>query len=36
MYVAIVAVAALGYASDQLLLRVRRRVLAWQDSDGRR
>jgi ABC-type nitrate/sulfonate/bicarbonate transport system permease component len=32
MYVAIVAVAALGYASDQLLLLVRRRVLAWQDA----
>jgi ABC-type nitrate/sulfonate/bicarbonate transport system permease component len=30
MYVAIVAVAALGYASDQLLLLLRRRVLAWQ------
>jgi ABC-type nitrate/sulfonate/bicarbonate transport system permease component len=30
MYVAIVAVAVLGYASDQLLLRLRRRVLAWQ------
>jgi ABC-type nitrate/sulfonate/bicarbonate transport system permease component len=30
MYVAIVAVAALGYASDQLLLLFRRRVLAWQ------
>jgi ABC-type nitrate/sulfonate/bicarbonate transport system permease component len=30
MYVAIVAVAALGYASDQLLLLLRRRLLAWQ------
>ena len=35
MYVAIVAVAALGYASDQLLLFVRRRVLAWQEATGR-
>jgi ABC-type nitrate/sulfonate/bicarbonate transport system permease component len=35
MYVAIVAVAALGYASDQLLLLVRRRVLAWQDAAAR-
>ena len=35
MYVAIVAVAALGYAGDQLLLLVRRRVLAWQDPTGR-
>jgi len=33
MYVAIVAVAALGYASDQLLLLTRRRVLAWQAVD---
>jgi len=32
MYVAITAVAALGYASDQLLLLVRRRMLAWQDA----
>lgn len=32
MYVSIVAVAALGYASDQLLLLVRRRVLAWQEA----
>jgi ABC-type nitrate/sulfonate/bicarbonate transport system permease component len=32
MYVAIVAVAALGYASDQLLLLVRRRVLRWQEA----
>jgi NitT/TauT family transport system permease protein len=31
MYVAIVAVAVLGYASDQLLLLVRRRALAWQE-----
>jgi ABC-type nitrate/sulfonate/bicarbonate transport system permease component len=31
MYVAIVAVAVLGYASDQLLQLVRRRVLAWQE-----
>src|SRR5215467_4594865 len=35
MYVAIVAVAVLGYASDQLLLLVRRRVLAWQDAVSR-
>lgn len=35
MYVAIVAVAALGYAGDQLLLLVRRRVLAWQDASAR-
>ena len=35
MYVAIVAVAALGYAGDQLLLLVRRRVLAWQDVASR-
>ncbi len=35
MYVAIVAVAALGYAGDQLLLLVRRRVLAWQDAASR-
>jgi ABC-type nitrate/sulfonate/bicarbonate transport system permease component len=32
MYVAIVAVAALGYASDQLLLLVRRRALRWQEA----
>jgi len=32
MYVAIVAVAALGHASDQILLLVRRRVLAWQET----
>jgi NitT/TauT family transport system permease protein len=32
MYVAIVAVAALGYAGDQLLLVIRRRVLAWQEA----
>src|SRR5262245_7994525 len=32
MYVAIVTVAALGYASDQLLLLVRWRVLAWQEA----
>ena len=31
MYVAIVAVAVLGYASDQLLVLVRRRALAWQE-----
>jgi ABC-type nitrate/sulfonate/bicarbonate transport system permease component len=35
MYVAIAAVAVLGYASDQLLLLVRRRVLAWQDATSR-
>lgn len=35
MYVAIVAVAVLGYASDQLLLLVRRRVLAWQEVTSR-
>jgi ABC-type nitrate/sulfonate/bicarbonate transport system permease component len=35
MYVAIVAVAALGYAGDQLLLLARRRVLAWQDATSR-
>jgi ABC-type nitrate/sulfonate/bicarbonate transport system permease component len=35
MYVAIVAVAALGYASDQLLLVVRRHVLAWQEAASR-
>jgi ABC-type nitrate/sulfonate/bicarbonate transport system permease component len=35
MYVAIVAIAALGYASDQLLLLARRRVLAWQDATAR-
>jgi ABC-type nitrate/sulfonate/bicarbonate transport system permease component len=35
MYVAIVAVAALGYASDQLLLFVRRRVLVWQEAASR-
>ena len=35
MYVAIAAVAALGYASDQLLRLVRRRVLAWQDAASR-
>jgi ABC-type nitrate/sulfonate/bicarbonate transport system permease component len=33
MYVAIVAVAMLGYASDQLLLLIRRRVLAWQEAE---
>ena len=32
MYVAIVAVAVLGYASDQLLLLIRRRALAWQEA----
>ena len=35
MYVSIVAVAALGYASDQLLLLARRRVLAWQAATTR-
>jgi ABC-type nitrate/sulfonate/bicarbonate transport system permease component len=35
MYVAIVAVAGLGYAGDQLLLLIRQRVLAWQDATGR-
>jgi len=35
MYVAIVAVAGLGYAGDQLLLLVRRRVLAWQEVASR-
>jgi ABC-type nitrate/sulfonate/bicarbonate transport system permease component len=33
MYVAIVAVAMLGYASDQLLRLIRRRVLAWQEAE---
>src|SRR5439155_638299 len=32
MYVSIVAVAALGYASDRLLLLARRRALAWQEA----
>jgi ABC-type nitrate/sulfonate/bicarbonate transport system permease component len=32
MYVAIVAIAGLGYASDRLLRAMRRRVLAWQDT----
>jgi ABC-type nitrate/sulfonate/bicarbonate transport system permease component len=32
MYVAILAIAILGYASDQLLRLVRRRVLAWQEA----
>jgi ABC-type nitrate/sulfonate/bicarbonate transport system permease component len=32
MYVAITTVAVLGYASDQLLLLVRRRALAWQEA----
>jgi ABC-type nitrate/sulfonate/bicarbonate transport system permease component len=32
MYVSIVAVAALGYASDRLLLLVRHRVLGWQEA----
>ncbi len=32
MYVAIAAVAALGYASDQLLLVIRRCALAWQEA----
>jgi ABC-type nitrate/sulfonate/bicarbonate transport system permease component len=36
MYVAITAVAALGYASDQLLLLARRRVLAWHDAAASR
>jgi len=31
MYVALVAIAALGYASDRVLGAVRRRVLAWQE-----
>jgi ABC-type nitrate/sulfonate/bicarbonate transport system permease component len=35
MYVAIVAVAMLGYASDQVLLLVRRRALAWQEATSR-
>ncbi|PYM99571.1 MAG: hypothetical protein DME07_19110 [Candidatus Rokuibacteriota bacterium] len=35
MYVSIVTVAALGYASDQLLLLARRRVLAWQAATTR-
>src|SRR5262245_10318412 len=35
MYVAIVAVAVLGYASDQLLLLARGRALAWQDAASR-
>jgi ABC-type nitrate/sulfonate/bicarbonate transport system permease component len=35
MYVALVAVAALGYAGDQLLLLARRRVLAWQEVASR-
>jgi len=32
MYVAIVAVAILGYTSDQCLLLIRRRALAWQEA----
>ena len=32
MYVALVAVALLGYVSDRLLLAVRGRALAWQDA----
>lgn len=32
MYVSIVAVAVLGYASDRLLLFARRHALAWQDA----
>jgi ABC-type nitrate/sulfonate/bicarbonate transport system permease component len=35
MYVAIVAIAGLGYASDRLLGLVRRRVLAWQEVVNR-
>ena len=35
MYVSIVAVTALGCASDQLLLLARRRVLAWQEATSR-
>jgi ABC-type nitrate/sulfonate/bicarbonate transport system permease component len=35
MYVAIVAVAVLGYAADRLLLQIRRRVLAWQEAASR-
>jgi len=34
MYVAILAIAILGYASDQLLRLVRRRVLAWQEASA--
>jgi ABC-type nitrate/sulfonate/bicarbonate transport system permease component len=32
MYVAIVAIAGLGYAGDRLLRVARRRALAWQDA----
>jgi ABC-type nitrate/sulfonate/bicarbonate transport system permease component len=32
MYVSIVAVAALGYVSDRLLLLARHRLLAWQEA----
>jgi ABC-type nitrate/sulfonate/bicarbonate transport system permease component len=35
MYVAIVAVAALGYAGDQVLIVIRRRVLVWQERSSR-
>ncbi len=35
MYVAIAAVAALGYAGDQLLLLIRRRALGWQEATSR-
>ena len=35
MYVAIVAVAALGYAGDQLLVLMRRWTLAWQERASR-
>jgi len=34
MYVSILAIAILGYASDQLLRLVRRRVLAWQAASA--
>ncbi len=34
MYVSIVTIAILGYASDRLLAVTRRRVLAWQESDA--
>jgi NitT/TauT family transport system permease protein len=35
MYVSILAIAILGYASDRLLAVTRRRVLAWQESGAR-
>jgi ABC-type nitrate/sulfonate/bicarbonate transport system permease component len=34
MYVSILTIAILGYASDQVLRLVRRRVLAWQEAAG--